>query len=75
MGNRILDLAPLGIIGFHPAALPRNRGRHPIVWALVLGLEETASTFFFMDKGADTGDILSQEKIKTDAGPSGRREQ
>jgi len=59
----LLDLAPLGVVGFHPAALPANRGRHPIIWALVLGLKKTASTFFFMDAGADTGDILSQQEI------------
>jgi len=59
----LLRLAPLGVVGFHPAALPANRGRHPIVWALVLGLEKTASTFFFMDAGADSGDILSQRDI------------
>jgi methionyl-tRNA formyltransferase len=34
-----------------------------LVWALVLGLKETASTFFFMKEGADDGDILSQCKI------------
>jgi len=56
-----LDLPHLGVIDFHPAALPANRGRHPIIWALVLGLQETASTFFFMDEGADSGDIISQE--------------
>lgn len=24
----LLGLAPLGVVGFHPAALPANRGRH-----------------------------------------------
>lgn len=61
--NELLKLAPLGVVGFHPAALPANRGRHPIIWALVLGLKETASSFFFMDSTADSGDILSQRKI------------
>ena len=56
----ILALAPMGVVGYHPAKLPKNRGRHPLIWALALGLKESASTFFFMDKGADTGDILSQ---------------
>ena len=56
----ILAVAPMGIVGYHPAKLPRNRGRHPLIWALALGLKESASTFFFMDRGADTGDILSQ---------------
>ena len=61
--KKILDIAPLGVVGFHPAALPANRGRHPLTWALFLGLKKTASTFFFMDEGADSGDILSQEEI------------
>jgi methionyl-tRNA formyltransferase len=61
--KEILKIPPMGVVGFHPAELPFNRGRHPIVWALVLGLRSTASTFFFMDEGADSGDILSQMKI------------
>lgn len=61
--NSILSIPKYGVIGFHPAELPNNRGRHPIIWALFLGLKQTASTFFFMDEGADTGDIISQKKI------------
>ena len=61
--KNLLESAPLGVIGFHPAALPANRGRHPIIWALVLGLKKTASTFFFMDAGVDSGDILSQKEL------------
>ena len=34
-----------------------------MVWAIVLGLEQTASTFFQMDEGADSGPILSQEPV------------
>lgn len=59
----LLSIPPLGIIGYHPALLPKNRGRHPIIWALALGLNETGSTFFFMNEGADSGDILHQEKV------------
>jgi len=62
----LLRLPPLGVIGFHPAALPANRGRHPLIWALALGLTVTASTFFFMDEGVDSGDLLSQEMIRID---------
>ena len=58
--KEILNIAPMGVVGYHPTKLPMNRGRHPLIWALALGLEESASTFFFMDEGADTGDILSQ---------------
>jgi methionyl-tRNA formyltransferase len=59
----LLQLAPLGVVGFHPTALPANRGRHPLIWALALGLERTAATFFLMDERVDAGDILSQEEI------------
>ena len=62
--KEILSIASMGVVGYHPAKLPKNRGRHPLIWALVLGLEKSASTFFFMDEGADTGDILSQVDFK-----------
>lgn len=63
LGPETLACAPLGTVGFHPAALPANRGRHPLIWALALGLEETASSFFLMDEGADSGPLLSQVRI------------
>lgn len=59
----VLRVPPRGVIGFHPAALPANRGRHPLVWALVLGLPETASSFFLMGAGADDGPIVSQHTV------------
>ncbi|MFA4934080.1 MAG: formyltransferase family protein [Candidatus Omnitrophota bacterium] len=59
----ILKIPSLGIVGYHPAKLPINRGRHPLIWALALGLGKTASTFFFMDESCDSGDILSQRNI------------
>lgn len=63
ISNAIINIPTLGVIGFHPAELPYNRGRHPIIWALALGLKRTASTFFFITEGADDGDIVSQVKI------------
>jgi methionyl-tRNA formyltransferase len=61
--KNILTLAPMGVLGFHPSELPKNRGRHPLIWALVLGLKKSASTFFFMNEGIDSGEILSQKKF------------
>jgi len=58
--KEVLTIPKLGVVGYHPAKLPKNRGRHPLIWALVLGLESSASTFFFMNESADSGDILSQ---------------
>jgi len=62
--KELLKLPKMGILGYHPATLPQNRGRHPLIWALALGLKKSASTFFFMREGADDGDILSQEYFK-----------
>jgi len=59
----VLAVPSKGVIGYHPTALPRNRGRHPIIWTLVLGLTETCSSFFIMDEGADSGDLVSQTTV------------
>jgi len=64
LNSEIIQIPHIGVIGYHPAALPENRGRHPIIWALALGLSTTASTFFLMDEGADSGDILNQKFIQ-----------
>lgn len=61
--KELLNLTPVGVIGFHPTKLPYNRGRHPLIWSLVLGLKSSATTFFFMKEGADDGDILSQKSF------------
>jgi methionyl-tRNA formyltransferase len=63
LSSAVLALPRHGIVGFHPTELPMNRGRHPLIWALALGLRETASTFFFMADAPDSGPILSQVKL------------
>lgn len=62
--KNILKSSKMGVIGFHPTKLPENRGRHPLIWSLVLGIKNTASTFFFMNERADEGNILSQKTLK-----------
>ncbi len=64
LSSEFLKLCKHGVIGFHPASLPKNRGRHPIIWSLCLGLENTSSTLFVMEEGADTGPIIDQIDIK-----------
>jgi len=61
--KEIYSIPPLGAIGYHPTLLPKNRGRHPIIWTLVLGLRETGSTFFYLTDTPDAGEILSQKRI------------
>lgn len=50
-------------ICFHPSLLPRHRGASSINWTLIAGDEETGVTWFWPDKGVDTGAILLQKKI------------
>lgn len=63
ISDELIASVALGAIGYHPALLPMNRGRHPIVWALALGLKQTGSSFFFLDSTADSGDLISQEVV------------
>jgi len=62
--KELLNIAKMGIVGYHPSKLPLNRGRHPLIWALALGLQNSASTFFFMNEEVDSGDILSQKDFQ-----------
>lgn len=62
--EEILDMPPLGVIGLHPAELPHNRGRHPLIWALALGLETTACTFFVMNAGRIPVILFHSGKLK-----------
>ncbi len=62
--QKFLNIFSYGVIGFHPSKIPYNKGRHPIIWTIVLGLTETATSFFLMNSKVDEGKILSQKKIK-----------
>jgi methionyl-tRNA formyltransferase len=59
----VLKSCKKGVIGAHPTLLPKGRGRAAIPWAIIKGLDSTGLTFFKMDKGVDTGDILQQIEI------------
>lgn len=48
------------VIGYHPAPLPRLRGRAVIPWTILLDEKITASTLFWIDDGVDSGPILAQ---------------
>lgn len=66
LDKEILNMPKFGCVGFHPAALPHNKGHHPLIWALALGLKRTASTLFLMDEKADAGKIISQHYVNID---------
>lgn len=60
--ENILNLPPYGCVNVHASLLPRWRGAAP-VQAAILYDEVTGVTIMKMDKGLDTGPILSQRKI------------
>lgn len=62
--KELLELPNLGCIGTHPALLPKHRGRHPLIWALVQGWTESGLSFFFLSEEVDDGDILWQERFE-----------
>jgi methionyl-tRNA formyltransferase len=65
--KEFLDLAKIGAIGCHPALLPENRGRAALPWTILQRITETGLTLFWLDEGADSGDIILQEKFSVDS--------
>lgn len=61
--SEILSTPSMGCIGSHPALLPQNRGRHPVIWAIANGLKKSGITLFWMNSGIDSGDILAQKEF------------
>ena len=59
----ILDTPKLGCINVHASLLPRWRGAAPIERALLAGDQTTGVTIMQMDKGLDTGAMLTKETI------------
>jgi methionyl-tRNA formyltransferase len=61
--ERILYAPRFKTICFHPSLLPRHRGASAINWAIIEGDEETGVTWFWPDRGIDTGPILIQRRV------------
>ena len=53
--------ARFGALGYHPSLLPRHRGRDAIVWTLHMRDLVAGGTAYWLDDGADTGDIAAQD--------------
>lgn len=58
--SRILDIPSVAALGMHPAPLPRGRGRAPLAWSIIKGLDQTALSFFHLVEEADAGDLVGQ---------------
>jgi len=61
--QRILAIPKFGAVNIHASLLPRYRGPAPIQWAVINREIETGVTLMMMDKGLDTGDILTSASI------------
>ena len=59
--------ASYGCIGMHQTLLPEGRGRAPIPWAIIKGLNRTGVTTFLLEEAADAGGIVDQIQIPIDA--------
>lgn len=61
--KKILELAKQGVVGFHPALLPKGRGPAPIINTLLSGIKKSGATMFYLGEGIDKGDIIGQAKF------------
>lgn len=61
--ERILYAPRFRSICFHPSLLPRRRGASAINWAIIRGDAETGVSWFWPDRGIDTGPILVQRRV------------
>ncbi|MET0364211.1 MAG: methionyl-tRNA formyltransferase, partial [Sphingobium sp.] len=60
-GAEVMGGTPGRVVGYHPAALPRQRGRAAIPWTILNREPITAGSLFWIDDGVDTGAILDQQ--------------
>ncbi|MDE0309792.1 MAG: methionyl-tRNA formyltransferase [Acidiferrobacterales bacterium] len=63
----LLSGPALGCVNVHASLLPRWRGAAPVARAIEAGDTETGVTIMQMDRGLDTGGILSQSKVEIKA--------
>ncbi len=66
------SVATRGNLGFHPAALPRLRGRGVIPWTILRDEKVAGSTLFWLDDGVDSGPILLQRLFDVAADETAR---
>ena len=63
VGTKLLYTPKYKAINVHASLLPKGRGGAPIQRAIMDGDSETGISIMYMEKGMDTGDILSQTKM------------
>lgn len=71
LSEEILHMPRFGCINLHASLLPLYRGAAPIQWAILNGDKETGITIQQMEKGLDTGDMLSRVVVPIDRKETG----
>ncbi len=61
--KEVIDFPKYGCINVHVSLLPKYRGAAPMQRAVMDGERETGVTIMHMDKGLDTGDIITSESF------------
>ena len=61
--EEIINYPKYGCINVHASLLPYLRGGSPLHHAIIDGYDKTGVTIMYMDKGMDTGDIITQSEI------------
>lgn len=61
ISKTIIEIPKYGVIGSHPADLPKYRGRAVVVWQMLEDIRESKVTLFKIDEGADSGEIIDKE--------------
>lgn len=69
--EEILNLPKFGCVNVHASLLPKYRGAAPIQWSILDGETETGVTIMYMEKGLDTGDMISKVMVPIDATDTG----
>lgn len=62
--EEVLNIPRLGCINIHASLLPKYRGGAPIHHAIMNNEKYTGITLMYMDKGMDSGDIITSEKVE-----------
>ena len=57
--------ASYGCIGMHQTLLPEGRGRAPIPWAIIKGLNRTGVTAFLLEEAADAGELSTRSRYQS----------
>lgn len=72
VGKNVRRIPRKGVVlGGHPGLTPRYRGSHSAFWAVFEGHpEDVGCSIFWLDGGADTGDLIAQERIRPAPGDS-----